>query len=330
MSKEIAQTVGGKRIAWLIAIIAAFAVLATIGSQWRSASAAELSSGDNSQTVLASTSAGTSVNHGVSLPDIRGSTASAVNDFAGLSHSVIDSTVSAVSVPPVAEPGFWAFVAVTVAFVVLLRVASMGTLVECAEPRYVRRQDLGMYNHRKRSGNPLNSLAGRSTWLRTADTSASGISKRSGLKRASHVFIARDTLSANTTTTRRQTITVSRALIGRLHAVFSTSAVGAVRTSISYFRRAIASAGSSMISSLKRLGAGSAYPLIAHTSFVRVESTSRTSALATSGQLGESEFLHHISSDSLGRKQTTLRDLFSGLMNSQSGNHQRPAFALRL
>lgn len=40
MSKEIAQTVGGKRIAWLLAILAAFAVMATLGTQWRGASAA--------------------------------------------------------------------------------------------------------------------------------------------------------------------------------------------------------------------------------------------------------------------------------------------------
>ncbi len=39
MSKEIAQTVGGKRIAWLIAIVAAFAVFAMVSSQFRSASA---------------------------------------------------------------------------------------------------------------------------------------------------------------------------------------------------------------------------------------------------------------------------------------------------
>lgn len=39
MSKEIAQTVGGKRIAWLLAILAAFAVMATVGTQFRSASA---------------------------------------------------------------------------------------------------------------------------------------------------------------------------------------------------------------------------------------------------------------------------------------------------
>jgi hypothetical protein len=39
LSKEIAQTVGGKRIAWLIAIVAAFAVMATVGTQFRSASA---------------------------------------------------------------------------------------------------------------------------------------------------------------------------------------------------------------------------------------------------------------------------------------------------
>lgn len=40
MSKEIAQTVGGKRIAWLLAILAAFAVMATLASQWRSSEAA--------------------------------------------------------------------------------------------------------------------------------------------------------------------------------------------------------------------------------------------------------------------------------------------------
>ncbi|MBK9341541.1 MAG: hypothetical protein IPN07_00540 [Dehalococcoidia bacterium] len=40
MSKEIAQTVGGKRIAWLIAIVAAFAVMATLGTQWQKSEAA--------------------------------------------------------------------------------------------------------------------------------------------------------------------------------------------------------------------------------------------------------------------------------------------------
>jgi hypothetical protein len=39
VSKEIAQTVGGKRIAWLLAIVAAFAVMATLGTQWRSSEA---------------------------------------------------------------------------------------------------------------------------------------------------------------------------------------------------------------------------------------------------------------------------------------------------
>jgi len=39
LSKEIAQTVGGKKVAWLIAIVAAMAVLATLGTQWRGASA---------------------------------------------------------------------------------------------------------------------------------------------------------------------------------------------------------------------------------------------------------------------------------------------------
>ncbi|PFG73493.1 hypothetical protein [Tepidiforma thermophila] len=40
MSKELAQTVGGKRVAWLIALLAAFAVAAALGSQWRTSSAA--------------------------------------------------------------------------------------------------------------------------------------------------------------------------------------------------------------------------------------------------------------------------------------------------
>jgi hypothetical protein len=39
LSKEIAQTVGGKRIAWLIAILAAFAVMATLGTQWNKSEA---------------------------------------------------------------------------------------------------------------------------------------------------------------------------------------------------------------------------------------------------------------------------------------------------
>lgn len=42
LSKEIPRTVGGKRLAWLIAIVAAFAVMATLGTQFRSASAAEM------------------------------------------------------------------------------------------------------------------------------------------------------------------------------------------------------------------------------------------------------------------------------------------------
>jgi hypothetical protein len=327
LSKEIAQTVGGKRIAWLIAIIAAFAVFATVGSGWRSASASELSSADNSQTVLMPSTASTSADS-VNLPDIRGSTDGAINEVVNFT-SVVGSTVSAVNVSLMAEPGFWAFVAATVAFVVLLRVASLGTLVECAEPRYVRRQDLGMYNHRKRNGLPLNSLAHRSTWLRTADIS--GISKRSGLKRASHVTIARDnTMSSSTTTTTRKTHPVTSAIFGRLHAVFSTTAVGAVRTSVSYFRRAIASAGTAMISSLKRLGAGSAYPLIAHKSFVRFASASRTTALATPRQLGESESLHN-SFNSLRRATLlTFRSRLSNLMTSQPGTELQPALTLRL
>lgn len=44
MSKEIAQTVGGKKIAYLIAILAAFAVFATIATQFRGADAAEMPS----------------------------------------------------------------------------------------------------------------------------------------------------------------------------------------------------------------------------------------------------------------------------------------------
>jgi hypothetical protein len=40
LSKEIAQTIGGKRFAWLLAIIAAFAVMAAVGSQWRQSEAA--------------------------------------------------------------------------------------------------------------------------------------------------------------------------------------------------------------------------------------------------------------------------------------------------
>jgi len=39
LSKELAQTVGGKRIAWLLAILAAFAVFAAAGMQWRGAQA---------------------------------------------------------------------------------------------------------------------------------------------------------------------------------------------------------------------------------------------------------------------------------------------------
>lgn len=40
MSKEIAQTLSGGKIAWLLAIVAAFAVLATLGTQWQKSEAA--------------------------------------------------------------------------------------------------------------------------------------------------------------------------------------------------------------------------------------------------------------------------------------------------
>jgi len=39
LSKQIAQTVGDKRIAWLFAIVAAFAVLATLATQWQKSNA---------------------------------------------------------------------------------------------------------------------------------------------------------------------------------------------------------------------------------------------------------------------------------------------------
>lgn len=42
MSKEIAQTVGGKKIAYLLAIIASFAIMATLGSHWKASEAAEV------------------------------------------------------------------------------------------------------------------------------------------------------------------------------------------------------------------------------------------------------------------------------------------------
>ena len=42
MSTEIAQTVGGKCIAWFVAIVAAIVVLATVGSRAQSAHAATL------------------------------------------------------------------------------------------------------------------------------------------------------------------------------------------------------------------------------------------------------------------------------------------------
>lgn len=42
MSKEIAQTVGGKKIAYLIAILAFFAIMATLGSRWKASEAAEV------------------------------------------------------------------------------------------------------------------------------------------------------------------------------------------------------------------------------------------------------------------------------------------------
>ena len=57
MSKEIAQTVCGKRIAWLVAIVAAFVVFATLGSQFQyafAASATISSVSASSQTASAS------------------------------------------------------------------------------------------------------------------------------------------------------------------------------------------------------------------------------------------------------------------------------------
>jgi hypothetical protein len=42
LSKEIAQTVSGSKIAWLLAIVAAFAVLATLGTQWQKSEAGPL------------------------------------------------------------------------------------------------------------------------------------------------------------------------------------------------------------------------------------------------------------------------------------------------
>ena len=39
MSKELAQTVGGRKFAWLIAILAAFAVMAALGTRWQTSSA---------------------------------------------------------------------------------------------------------------------------------------------------------------------------------------------------------------------------------------------------------------------------------------------------
>ena len=55
MSKEIAQTVGGKRIAWLLVIVAAIVLFATVGSRAQSAHAATLTDPTaTSQTALVS------------------------------------------------------------------------------------------------------------------------------------------------------------------------------------------------------------------------------------------------------------------------------------
>lgn len=290
MSREITQTVGGKRIAWLIAIIAAFAVFVTLATEWSSASAASLSEPVDSQAISPSTNDLSTPN--TNLPDIRGSTTSAVTDVANVFFGITDSVASTIgNTTAQSRPvELWAFVAVTVAFVVLLRVANMGPLVENASPRYIRRQEMG-HRHTSRGSR---SFAGTTFFNSASLDDDTGISKRFGLKRASHVAKAIDTLSAeNTTTSPRKTHPVTSAIFGRLHAAFITF-VGAVRTSNSYFRRAIASAGTAMISSLKRFGAGSAYPLIAPIVAGTVFTVHRNNAAATPG---ESELLRNTNTE---------------------------------
>lgn len=187
MSKEIAQTVSGKRIAWLIAIVAALAVFATLSSQWSKASAASSAEPVDSYITTASINDDLTAPDS-SLPDIRGSTTSAVSDVANFSAGIIDFITSTIGNTAAQSPPleFWAFVAVTVAFAVLLRVATAGTLVENANPYYIRRQEMGHHGHRqtKCASHGL-AFSGSASY-----NTHSGISKRSGLRRASNNILS--------------------------------------------------------------------------------------------------------------------------------------------
>jgi len=63
VSKEIAQTVGGKRIAWLFAIVAAFVVFATVGFQFTRAFAAT----DPSVSASSQTASANVIDHGIGI-----------------------------------------------------------------------------------------------------------------------------------------------------------------------------------------------------------------------------------------------------------------------
>jgi len=309
LSKEIAQTVGGKRIAWLLAIVAAFAVLATLATQWSSASAASLPEPADSQAISPSTNDLSTPN--TNLPDIRGSTSSAVTDVANFFFGITDSVASTIGNTAAQSPPmeFWAFVAVTVAFVVLLRVANMGPLVENASPRYIRRQEMGQrgYPGIRHPSRTSRGIAGASLYHSASHIDDNtGISKRFGLKRASHSAIATQTTpTRNFVTTTIWTI--ANALTHKTYPVL-TRAKGATYSSahfslkvvvgaisvMSYFARTVLGASARISSSARSIGAGFAYPIIAPIAKTYDFAVSRITAPATSR---ESELLHHTNNE---------------------------------
>jgi len=319
LSKEIAQTLGGKRIAWLIAIVSAFVVFATIGSSWSAASAAELNAVNNSQTAVAS-NASVSVNPSMNLPDIRGSTIEAVHFVVNSVVITTDTIASVIVNSSTANPGFWVFVAVTVGFIVLLKIVTIYPLMQFSEPRYIRRQNLGMYDN----------------------ANTSGISKRSGLKRASlsaSVNLA-STRNLDTTTTLRMISinTISR-ILRNVRVALSCIAGPGARTSKLYYRTVISIAGRmthlvrsgvvghGMKSSFQHIGGWVSYPIIAPTTFVHFAISRRNIDLATSGTFGETSLLHTSFEHNRPRHSDGL---ISNLWQRERPINDRPAFALLL
>lgn len=306
MSKQIAETVGDKRIALLLAILAAFAVFATLATQASNASAASLTAPADSQAISPSTNDLSTPN--ANLPDIRGSTTSAVTDVANVFFGITDSVASTNGAAAAQSPPmeFWAFVAVTVAFAVLLRVATLGPLVENASPRYIRRQEMRQRGNRyTRGASP--GFAGASFFNTVSYVDDTGISKRFGLKRASHATV----IATQTSPTRNfvtatiwnianalahLTATVLGHARGAVHssAHFTwKTAVGAISV-ISYYARTTHGASIRISSSAHRTGAGFAYPIIAPIVAGTIFTVRRNNAAATPG---ESELLHHTNTE---------------------------------